>query len=292
MGMRFGGHETFPVREDWLSKGLGVLDDDSAAFDDPFVSDRLGVGRNMGKAISHWLRVTGLVRKPGRGEHPEFTPTAQTIYHHDPYMLHIGTWWALHINLIAQDKEAIAWPWFFNRFARERFEKSHCIEQLRQYMTMLGQKQPAPKTLTRDVTCLLSSYARPVPPENDDPEDGQDCPFRQLGLVTYFRESDTYQLNRGTKDVPPTLLGYALALTCDDGGQNDWLEVSFTNALTRPAAPGRAFALTAEALADTIDHARESLGEEVIQTRLMGSERVIQVVRREPWEWLDTYYRG
>jgi hypothetical protein len=290
--MRFGGHETFPVREDWLSKGLFLLDDDPFAFEDRLVSDRLGVGRNMGKAIWHWLGVTGLVQKHSRGDQPDLTPVARTILAHDPYMLSIGTWWALHIHLIAQEREAIAWPWFFNRFARDRFDRSHCAEQLRQYVTTQGQKLPARKTLTRDVACLLASYAQSVPPEPTDPEDGQESPFRELGLVTYFQESDTYQINRGKKDVPAALVGYDLAVSCDDGGKTDWLEINLTDALTRPGGPGRAFALTAEALADTIDAARDELGEDMIQTRLMGSERIIQVVRRSPEAWLETYYRG
>ena len=51
--MRFGGHQTFFVREGWLAKGLGLLREDVSAFDDPYVADWLGVGRNMAKSIEH-----------------------------------------------------------------------------------------------------------------------------------------------------------------------------------------------------------------------------------------------
>ena len=64
--MRFGGHQTFFVREGWLAKGLGLLREDVSAFDDPYVADRLGVGRNMAKSIEHWLLATGLAQKTER----------------------------------------------------------------------------------------------------------------------------------------------------------------------------------------------------------------------------------
>ena len=75
-----------------------------------------------------------------------------------------------------------------------------------------GQRPPSPKTLSRDIACLLSSYATPIPPTQEDPEDGHECPFRSLGLITYLRESDTYQLNRRKKDIPFEIVGYAFAI--------------------------------------------------------------------------------
>ena len=32
--MQFGGHETFPLREGWLHKGLELVRDDARAFED------------------------------------------------------------------------------------------------------------------------------------------------------------------------------------------------------------------------------------------------------------------
>ncbi len=49
--MRFGGHETFPIREGWLNKGLRLLVEDPIKMTDEYYADWLGVGRNMGKAI-------------------------------------------------------------------------------------------------------------------------------------------------------------------------------------------------------------------------------------------------
>ena len=60
--MRFGGHETFPIREGWLNKGLRLLVEDPIKMTDEYYADWLGVGRNMGKAIKHWLVATGIAQ--------------------------------------------------------------------------------------------------------------------------------------------------------------------------------------------------------------------------------------
>lgn len=290
--MRFGGHETFAVREDWLSKGLFLLQEDPQVFDDPFFADSLGVGRNMAKSIRHWLYVTGLISKPGRDEPPRLTSLGQTILKYDPYMLQNGTWWALHINLVAQDREAIAWPWFFNRFARDRFDRLECVEQLQRFIALEGQTQPSPTTLARDIACLLASYALSVPPDRTDPEDAQDSPFRRLGLITHHRDSGTYSVNRRLKAIPPELVGYAFARSWTKETQDgQHIDIGFTKALAHPGGPGRAFTLTAEGLMQLLSEAEATLGEREIHTHLMGAERTIQVKGRLPTAWLEGYYQ-
>lgn len=57
--MKFGGHETFPVREGWLHKGLKLVVEEPEKLVDEHVADWLGVGRNMAKSIRYWLQATG-----------------------------------------------------------------------------------------------------------------------------------------------------------------------------------------------------------------------------------------
>ena len=60
--MRFSGHETFPVRDGWLHKGLKLLIDAPDVLHDKYAADHLGVGNNMAKSIRHWLLATGLAK--------------------------------------------------------------------------------------------------------------------------------------------------------------------------------------------------------------------------------------
>ena len=89
--MRFGGHETFPIREGWLHKGLKLLTERPELLVADDVADWLGVGRNMAKSIRHWLMATGLAVRAAK-ETGQFTrrtllePTqlGALVWEHDP----------------------------------------------------------------------------------------------------------------------------------------------------------------------------------------------------------------
>ena len=213
--MRFGGHQTFFVREGWLAKGLALLLENASAFDDPFVADQLGVGRNMAKSIEHWLLATGLAIRAERRRRPErprlqATELGKIISKHDPWFLDPGTWWFLHINLVRNPAHATTWHWFFNHYASSRFERATVVAQLEQHQRLRSQRVPSLKTLERDVSCFLGSYAVEVPYRRKDPEEEIDCPFQELRIIRHFRASGYYELNRRRKSISPQVLLYAL----------------------------------------------------------------------------------
>ncbi len=290
--MRFSGHETFVLREDWLPKGLSLLKADPGAFSDPFVSDHLGVGRNMAKSIRFWLRVTGVTEPEKSTGNFGITSIGKTILDKDPYFARLTTWWALHLNLISNKKFAISWNWFFNRFAHDRFDRTRCLNELHQYLKLAGMVIPSPTTLTRDLLCLTSSYSTPVPPVSTDPEEGIESPFRNLDLVMHYRESDSYQLNRYCKDVSPAMFGYALS-GCPAGDSNDsHAYISFSDALMKPGSPGRMLVLNPESFAETVEMAQSALGPELIRIDSSGGERIVRIKQLSRVEWLKLGYRN
>ena len=283
--MRFGGHETFPVRDGWLAKGLRLLATDPAGLDAKDVADRLGVGQNMAKSIRHWLVVTGLAHRPSRKQNMEMTELGAAVRKHDPFMLDAVTWWCLHSNLVIRQDAAITWGYLFNNFPHDRFDRMTLLDLLARYTTAHESRPPSRDTLNRDALCLLATYGRPVPPTNEDPEEGRDSPFRELGLITHFVESDTYQINRTRKQVPPTALAYAMALSHGSRAGFE-AEETVSSALARPGGPGRVFALDGESLTDLIDQAEATLGSS-LTTRLLGSERWLHLSDRQPHEWYE-----
>ena len=287
--MRFGGHETFAVREGWLFKGLSLIKDDPCAFEDPFVSDNLGVGRNMAKSILHWLTVTGLVRK-GENRGLSMTDTGEVIFTHDPYMLSVGTWWALHVNLVTHKEDAVAWRVFFDRFPHERFDRIGCVEELRRQLALEGGRPPGEKTLSRDVACLLSSYSTVLPPEATDPEEGRESPFRSLGLITQLRETGTYRVNRRREHIPPAILGYALSITLPEELEEEFADIEFSEAFAKPGNAGKTLCLDLEAFTGLLDKAEESLGSELIHVQQLGGKRFIRVKGISSSDWLMKYY--
>lgn len=281
--MRFGGHETFPVRDGWLAKGLRLLAADPAGLDAKDVADRLGVGRNMAKSIRHWLVVTGLAHRPSRKQYMELTGLGHAVRQHDPFMLDALTWWCLHSNLVIRQDAAITWSYLFNAFPHDRFDRMTFLDHLARYATAHESRPPSRDTLNRDALCLLATYGRQVPPTNEDPEEGRDSPFRELGLLTHFVESDTYQINRARKPIPSTALAYAMAL---GHGTREGFEAeeALSSMLARPGGAGHVFALDGESLTELVDQAEDDLAGE-FTTRLLGSERWVHLSDRQPHEW-------
>jgi hypothetical protein len=292
--MRFGGHETFHIREGWLHKGLKLLVEQPALLVDEYAADWLGVGKNMAKSIRHWLVATELARR-GVGKDARLEPTelGRLVWERDPYFTEPGTWWALHVNLVHSEDHAAAWGWFFNRFRLNRFDRAACRESLMRHLEAAGGRMPSPNTVDRDLSCLLAGYARRIPPERTDPEEATDCPFLELGLLSYFRGSDYYQLHQGVKELPAALVGYALAKAFPDPPRGArYLEVPLQDAANEPNGPGSVFALTSESLFDLLTRLESANGNGEVTLAGLAGNRVIRTPVRSPLGWLERYYEA
>ena len=295
--MRFGGHETFAIREGWLHKGLMLLANHPERIDDNYVADWLGVGRNMGKSIKHWLIATGLAERPllpnSRKRGPMvLTQLGHLVLDRDPYFLEHGTWLALHVNLVNDKEHSATWHWFFNHFLHVRFERATCNEALRRYIAAREKRQPSPKTLQRDVACLLSSYAKNVPPTVADPEDATESPFRELGLLVHFRDSGSFgRVALTPKEVPTELVPYAM-ISADEvlRNSNGEAEISVRDACLMPSGPGRCFNMELESFHELCVNAEMELGADHFQMLSLAGERVIRLSERTAEDWLLAYY--
>lgn len=292
--MKFSGHETFAIREGWLHKGLKLLIEAPDKLVHEFSADWLGVGKNMARSIRHWLEVTGLARRvkgKGRQTRLEETELGRLVYERDLYFVDIGTWYALHVNLVNAGDQVFTWSWFFNDFNHSRFERSMCRKRLSRHVKNLRSRPPSEKTIERDVACLLQSYARVIPTENKDPEDALECPFVELGLLSYFRTSKYYQVHQGEKEIPTHLLGYALSMAFEEVREGeDTVDISVREAATHEGGPGKAFVLTSESLLSLALQAEETDSNKDIQIVGLAGDRRIRIRRMQPVDWMRNHY--
>jgi len=289
--MKFSGHETFHIREGWLHKGLRLLCDEPEKFHDPYMHDWLGVGSNMGRSIQHWLIATKLAeRKTENGGSLVLSELGRIILEKDPYFLSAFTWWVLHINLVNGVDRSTSWHWFFNHFLQAQFKKEHCVEQLVRYLSTSGTNLPGIKTLERDINCLLSSYARTIPEENSDPEESYHCPFRKLGMFIYFKDTNTYHLNRNKKKIPGMALGYCLSLltTFSDAAVK---EVSISDAAAEINGPGKCFGLPPGEIFDLVETIMQAEPKCGISLTALAGKRMIQFPTHKPNQWVHKYFK-
>lgn len=281
--MQFGGHETFPLREGWLHKGLRALTESPAELYGPEASDLLGMGRNMVKSLHHWLAATGLndEKIPSK-----LSPLGELIWKGDPYFNLEGTWWVIHINLVTSDKHAAVWSWFFDTFHNQRFEKSTALEQWKRTLKSQGEKERSTQTLSRDLSCLLQSYSTILPPPQNDPEENLVSPLTELGLLTNYKESGYYRRNTPITQPPPELFFYGL----EASGLYTKEELTFSSLITSPFAPASLFQMSRELLFEWLLSIQQTYPKDLSMVDL-ASEKGIRFKIKRPLSWLEQYYK-
>jgi hypothetical protein len=292
--MKFAGHETFHLRDGWLRKGLSVchIPGEGGLFS-PDAADILGVGSNMIKSIRHWLNATKLTSGVSEEEGERITlksKLADVIIKYDPYFQSEATWWALHVNLVNNPDFAYAWNWFFNDFKSNRFERAYCVESFKRSLEYNPSVRcPAQKTLDKDISVILASYAQNIPRINVTPEDTKDCPFLRLGLLTFSRESGFYIPQFGLKSIPSVILGYSIVASIAGDSidtSKEYISLAIGEAVSLRSGPGRALLMRPEELYDFALAAEQELGEEWVRVRGMAGNRMIEIKNISKEEWL------
>ena len=96
-------HESFSIREGWLSKGLLAVKNNSRVFSMDDATDVLGIGTNMVKSLKYWLYATNLIKDEKNSI--KITEFGNLILEYDPYMEDEFTWWMIHINLLLNEDD-------------------------------------------------------------------------------------------------------------------------------------------------------------------------------------------
>ena len=101
--MRFSGHDTFHCKEQWLLKGLQLINnqEDGSIFKSDSAIYKLGVGKNMVRSIHYWLKSFALI-----DDEDKFSPYSKYLFlseKYDPFLENPSTLYILQY-LIASKK--------------------------------------------------------------------------------------------------------------------------------------------------------------------------------------------
>jgi hypothetical protein len=119
--LKFSGHDTFHCRQQWLSKGVKLIESEGyTEFNKHETAiSKLGVGKNMVQSIQHWLKAFGLI-KTGN----EISEIANLLFIEnngfDPYLEDEGTLWLLQYKLCSTSHASIFRLIFSEYFLREQ----------------------------------------------------------------------------------------------------------------------------------------------------------------------------
>jgi hypothetical protein len=262
----FARHETFPLRWGWVRKAFAAAEENPYLFTAEDATVRLGVGKNMVRAIRFWGHATRAITSapnPARPRMPGSAPTqlGVALYGNDgldPYCEQPGSAWLQHWLLVAPGSKLPVWWALFHEFGAVEFTAEQANNFAIDAIGAVSEwNQPHPGSITKDVTCLLRSYATsPTPGARDTVDDLIDCPLRNLGLLRLVDPGTrTFRFVIGPKPtLPPEIAAYAAVdfLARADVGSRT---VTLSRLTTEPGGPGRAFRLNDNDLAALLETA-------------------------------------
>lgn len=298
--MQFAKHETFHIRDGWISKGLRATEADGSIFLDERAPERLGLGKNMVRSLRYWMQATGLAHEQlqaGR-KNQKLSSLGRALLQHDPYQEQEGTLWLLHHQLIGNRELAPSWYWFFNHFAPLNFTRQTFLERINQWLTTQmpdEQGLPAEGSLVKDFDCLVRTYV--ASDRNRTPEDALESPFVMLGLLSSLDQVDDdskrirhYQLrSTNATHISPLIFLYVL-LSRQEIERPTARQVALSEVLRAPMNVGRTFNMGLQSIEDSLrrlDEFDSQLSVHLVRTGGLDQLTLPQITSHEV---LDLFY--
>ncbi len=247
----FARHETFHPRYGWFRKAYTFVGDDPKVFVLPDAPIRMGVGKNMVRAIRFWGTAAKLIEERTdsrrRSGNMVQTKLGNRLFGDDgwdPYMEEPATLWLLHWLLLAPPCLLPVWWVAFNEFHAIEFDDDD-LERivLAQLEFATEWKTPHRSSILKDVRALLRTYTPLDRSARVGIDDMLNCPFRELGIIGRSEATQRYRFATGAK---PTLPAAVVAFAAMDylerasWGSNT---VTLSHLAQDPGGPGRAFKL-------------------------------------------------
>lgn len=204
---RFSGHDTFHCKEQWILKGLQLIEEqgDVKIFKEQKAIPLLGVGKNMVRSIQHWLRAFGVLDNENKVS--EFANLLFLVQKLDPYLENDGSLWLLQYHLCKTNHSSIFKLIFSNYFSDKAtldFSEFQILSYVNRLLVDNEQKEVADKTLNSDFKVFIRTYVSPIKNEKTI-EDDFSAPLLSLNLVSDTGRKNTlnqtiYRLNRGIQE--------------------------------------------------------------------------------------------
>jgi Protein of unknown function (DUF4007) len=214
---------------------------------------RLGVGKNMVRAIRFWVQATGMARPAANGGY-EITELGDSLFSLkdglDPFLEDRRTLWLLHWKLSTNVAEPLfAWDYLLNRWPHLEFTRADVLAVFRDEARRLG-RALSMVTLEQHFDVFLHTYLPTRGRKGDIQEENLDCPLVELELIEQVGERQTenaarresiYKFRRESKpEVTPQLFVFCI----DDFWKNRRITertLSFRDVAIGQGGPGQVF---------------------------------------------------
>lgn len=253
--LKFSGHDTFHCRQQWLLKGIELIDNENLnGFHNHEESIlNLGVGKNMVQSIQYWLRAFSLI-----DDEKKLTEMAKLIFSkkfgYDRFLEDEGSLWLLQY-LICSAEIASIFKLIFSDYSKERisneFDERQIFNFIKFKMSETNSRETSENTLNSDFKVFIQSY---FSGNNKyiSLEDDYNSPLIELNLISSISRENgiiTYKLNKENRsNFPLEIFGFCLYDLFGNNSSIQFKEIRETL--------GSYFVLTNEGLEIIIDKLR------------------------------------
>jgi hypothetical protein len=203
---KFSGHDTFHCRQQWLSKGIKLIDNEGyTVLNRPEIAiSKLGVGKNMVQSIQHWLKAFGLIN-----DKHEILEIANKLFlddfKFDPYLEDEGTLWLLQYQICKTNYASIfnlIFTEYFNDKVSLEFSESQIIQFIEKKLRENNVREVSSNTLISDFKVFVKSYASPTKSLKTI-EDDFNAPLLELNLISQLtgKNSNGETVHRINKEI-------------------------------------------------------------------------------------------
>jgi hypothetical protein len=218
--LRFSGHDTFHCKEQWLLKGIQLIENKNISnpFSEDIAIPVLGVGKNMVRSINYWLKSFGLI-----DSNNSLTVFAQLIFSKelgfDKYIEKVGTLWLLQYTLCKNEYASIfnlIFSDFFSDKVSFDFSESQVINHINRKLLSNNQRGISTTTISSDFKVFIKTYVSPSKHNNKTFEDDLSAPLIQLGLIINTKRVNSkgetvFKLNKSDQNtIPAEIFIYCL----------------------------------------------------------------------------------
>ncbi len=297
VAVSFSGHESFPFRNTWLTKGVRASAADPMVFtrEDAMVS--LGVGKNMVRSIRHWCLATGMLDEDtavsnNRGRHLVPTCIGRRVFlgdrPWDPYLEDVATLWLIHYQLATNEGRATTFYYAFNELHEPDFTRDALERALHALATRKGVRTSA-NTLQRDVDVFIRTYVGSAG-SAVSPEESLDCPLAELGLIFQPGPTGPYAFSHGPKDTLPDAV-FLYGLWQFAQWRPSQRTLSFDEVAYAPRSPGRVFRLDETSLAERLERLADLTKGAIRFSETAGLKQILLNEGIDPLSMLDAHYQ-
>ena len=285
--MKFGHHQSFYLRVNWLSKAMKHLKDNPRFFHDEHGFEQIGLGRNMVKSLRYWVVATGIMAEDKDDDKKpihQLTELGELVQTYDRFIRLPLTSAVLHQMLASNQDQATTWYWYFNDYGHRTSPNEVLLSALSDWVNQNHNRPVSGNTLKRDLDCLKLMYTA-KPKNEDDPEEVVTSPLSQLGLLHDTKEQFVKR-SPELAELDLDSLYFGLLIYC----QREQVDsVTLEEIQVKPGLWGRLFHLSSSQILEALEwlHADSRYPVSFVRTNQIYS---LNIETEDPYAFLREAY--